>query len=479
MEAYDGFTTKTVGQNYQTIVKEFDETRGLWEEVVYRTVDGIEYVESRKPVEIGTKTSSPIIPTGETSSVKPTPISKPVLTMTLPEKPVAYVESQNGTGNASTTPGPINQVESDPANLLSTESSTKYLYGYGIKNIAINNTTYESSGVFVSKPMTIKGNIVELSLLANEEHPLFDGLGGKASPRMTSVEYYIAYKNSPNANDWHPILPEGQTNVLSERLFFLNSTAKLRFYAKLTEETSVHKNGIKLSTDKWCFTEKGASLQLLEVRDLTAIYTINYTPDPAYYNPWLLKVTDKDAVRRTHTDLFRDGTSANKNVTLSYYPYTDYETINKAETFDANIDVYRPFKVYLQNAQIAISGGKNVDTVLPQANAVVNTPFTKNVTDYKNGINKALNPYSINPDSKYLGFEYKQERNQLVFSETFNRATINGNENEVHGNAEIAVEYEYLETNFRIKIIVRKNSGNNIIMSPRVNDYQIKFKVMK
>lgn len=481
MESYDGFTTKVIGQTYKTTVKEFDETRGLWEEIVYKTVDGVDYVESKKAIDSSTMTI-PAIPSSKVSRVKPTEISKPVLSASIPVKPAAYVEPVAGSTKVNTTPGPVNTIEKIASiSKLSNVTGTKYIYGYGIKNIAINHTTYESSGVFVSKPMTINGNIVELSLLSNEEHPVFDSLNGKASSRMTSVEYYIAYKNNPNANDWHPILPEGQTNILSERLFFTNSTAKLRFYAKLAEaeSTDVYKNGIKLDKEKWCFTEKGSSLQLLEKKDLTAIYTIDYVPDPDYYNPWLLEVTDKDAVRKTQTDVFDNGTATNKSVTLTNYPYVDYGYINGIASYNPNTNNYRPFKVYLQNAQIAVGGGKNVDTILSQSDALADTPFTKNVTDYKDGKELVLKPYSIDPASKYLGFEYKQERNKLIFSESFNRGDIAANESQTHGNAEIAVEYEYLETNFRIKVILRKNSGNSIIMSPRINDYQIKFKVMK
>lgn len=479
MEAYDGFTTKIVEQSYKTVVKEFDEARGLWEEVTYKTVDGLEYIESRKTIGIETPLKTPVIPTGEVPSVKPTPMSKPVFAMSVPKAPVSYVESSYSVASTNTTPGPVSDVADTPANTLAADSSTKYVYTYGLKDIAISHTTYENSGIFVSKPMVIKGNIVELSLLSTEEHPLFDDLSGKASSRMTSIEYYIAYKNNPDANDWHPILPEGETNILSERLFFVNSTAKLRFYAKLAESSSVYKNGIKLAKGKWCFTEKGASVQLLEARDLTAIYTIDYMPEPAFYNPWLLSVKETDAVRRTYTDIFPNGTAANKTVTLSHYPYIDYGYINKATEYNSNVNEYKPFKVYLQKASIAVGGGKNVDTVFPKANASEGSPFTMNVTDYKNSKNVELQSYSIDPSAKYLGLEYKQERNKLVFSETFNRATIVGNEKQSHGDAEIAVEYEYLETNFRIKMIVRKNSGNNVIMSPRVNDYQIKFKVMK
>jgi hypothetical protein len=483
MEQYDGFTTKTVGQSYQTVVREFDEARGLWEEVTYNTIDGIDYVESRTPLpNLGI--TKPTATPNSTTAVPPKPkaVPKPVLSMTPPSTPNAFIDTSATKQDVNTTPGPLGNVNSSPVIQSESEASKpKYIYGYGLKNIAITNTSYDTSGVFVSKPMTVKGNIIELSLLADEEHPLFESISGKASDRMTSVEYYIAYKSNPNMNDWLPILPEDQTDVLCERLFFINSTAKLRFFADLSKQdkTNVYKNGLLMDKAKWCFADKGGSLQLLEARDLTAIYTIDYIPNPVFYNPWILNVKEKGATRKTQTDIFKGGTAANKSITLSQYPFIDYDYINKTKGFNANTDAYRPFNVYLQNGQIAVGGGKNVDSVFPVANSSTGAPFTKNMTDYLKAKDAKLRPYSLDTKNKYSGFEYKQDKNKLIFSETFNLADIAGNESLSHGNATIAVDYEYLETNFRIKIILRKNSGNSVIMSPRINDYQIKFKVMK
>jgi len=380
------------------------------------------------------------------------------------------------------TPGPLPPVASLPSfRDVSSSTDKQYVYGYGIKNIGVEHSTFGDKGIFVSKPMEIEGNVIEVSLLANEVHPIFDTLSGKATDRMTSVEYYLAYDENPSLNDWHPVLPEGQTDIKCERLFFQGLTAVLRFHAKINEPTKtfIYKNGIKMQADKWCFVERGASIQLLEPRDLTAIYTIDYIPDTIFVNPWSINVKEKGAKRVRQIDRFEKGTAYNKNVTLSKYPFIDYDYINAKTTFDSNKDDYRPFEVYLRNGEIAVGNGVNVDTVFPEKHAQAGQPFTLNRTDYKEDTDMKLRPYSTATGKEYRGFEYKQYRNKLIFSETFNRADIHTNVQIAHGNAEIEVQYEYLITKFRLKIILRKNTGNEIIVSPKVNDYQVKFKIMK
>lgn len=483
MEIEQGYKIEEIKDGYKTVVREFNETRGLWEDVVYKVENGIEYVSSRSVIEKPLSKSPGLSPTSIGSApAKPKKVNKPVLDITTPKKPAPFQAEQGQRTVQYNVPGPLPEVQSAPVNRdTASQSERQYLYSYGLKNLSIEHSTFAEKGIFVSKPMVMEGNVIEVSLLSHEEHPLFDSLSGKAADRMTSVEYYIAYEENPSLSDWHPILPETEERVLSERMFFTGLTAKLRFHAKINEpkKTAVYKNGLRLDESKWCFIERGASIQLLEQRDLTAIYTVDYVPDPVFVNPWILNVKEKGAKRVRQIDVFDRGTAYNKTVTLSKYPYTDYEYIQSKPNYNSNTDSYRPFEVYLRNGAIAIGNGKNVDTVFPKVHAPDGQPFTLNRTDYKEGTDLKLQGYSIDPANKYAGFEYKHYRNKLTFSETFNRATINGNEKYAHGNAEIEVQYEYLVTNFRLKVILRKNTGNDIVVSPKVNDYQLKYKIMK
>lgn len=95
-----------------------------------------------------------------------------------------------------------------------------YEYSLGLKNIKAEHVTYPEAEIYVTKPMHVYGNVMEVELDANEEHPVFDTLAGTAIDRQTSVEYYVSYKQKPSQSDWLPLLPRDQKTVSGEKLFF-------------------------------------------------------------------------------------------------------------------------------------------------------------------------------------------------------------------------------------------------------------------
>lgn len=369
-------------------------------------------------------------------------------------------------------------------NMVTSQSKTKYEYLYGIKSLEIKHVQYENKSVYVSKPINVAGNVMQVSLAAIEEHPLFDSLNNKAAERQTSVEYYIASVGTnpnPTLDEWYPILPEDVKTIKSELLMFESArTAELRFPALIgsSQRPVVYRNGLALSEGDWTFADGGTKMRLLIERDQTAIYTIDYTPNAEFYNPWLIDINQNNSQAIKHTQVFENGTNHNKTVVLEKYPYVDYKLINTEETYDQNLSNYTPIKVRLQNASITGPNRATYKEVLPLQGGN-QTVFTKNVTNYKTGHPETLKPYSINPDKAYNGFEYYHEGDKLFFSETFNKADIYTNLQESHGNANIVVEYEYLSSDFRMKIILRRNSTDENTLTPIVHQYTLKFKVMK
>jgi hypothetical protein len=326
---------------------------------------------------------------------------------------------------------------------------------------------------------------MQVSLDAIEEHPLFDELSGAAADRQTSVEYYIASVGtnpSPTLDDWFPILPEDQKVVKSELLIFdTGTTATLRFPALVgsKEAPSVYKNGIKIDSDDWAFASGGYKVQLLTARDQLAIYTIDYTPNAAFYNPWTVDINQKQSTPVKYTQTFDTGTNHNKTVVLEKYPYINYETINTTDGYEPNTNVYVPVKVTLQEAGIIGPNRMTYKQIFPYDGTDKQLVYTKNVTNYKTGIHPEMKAYSIDPESAYNGFEFYQEGDKLFFTETFNNADMYTNAQESHGNAKIQVEYEYLSSDFRMKIILRRNSTDENTLTPVVHEYTLKFKVMK
>lgn len=385
----------------------------------------------------------------------------------------------------SSIPQPPPRPGMKPRHRGKQEAVTRYEYLYGIKNIELKHAQYENKSVYVSKPINVEGNVMQVSLSAHEEHPLFDGLSGAAADRQTSIEYYIApvgTNPNPSPSEWLPILPEGIQTVKSELLLFATArTANLRFPARIgaKEKAVVYKNGLPLTDGQWSFIEGGTGMRLLVEKDPTATYTIDYTPNAEFYNPWQLDIHQQAAQPVRHTQVFEQGTNHNKTVVLEKYPFVNYEIINTTDGYDANLSSYVPIRVRLQEAGI-IGPSRTHFKEVPPLDGSSQYVFTKNVTDYKTGYSEALKPYSIDPDKGlYNGFEYRHEGNKLFFSETFNKANIYTNQQESHGNAKIAVEYEYLSSDFRVKVILRRNSTDENTLTPILHEYTLKFKVMK
>ena len=413
---------------------------------------------------------------------KPKPVAKPVFNMKKPKPPGKFVFNKPKPRKKEVTiPAPPKHPGPQPTFMTEKRKEIKKLeYVIGIRELAIKHKQYEHKSIYVSKPIEVEGNVMQVSLHAVEEHPLFDELNGKAASRQTSVEYYIAYTENPQLHEWHPILPEGQTRVQCELLIFNTArTADLRFpaYVLSDPQPKVYKNGVVLPNEKWAFVNGGRSIQLLEEVDPVSIYTIDYTPNTKLYNPWVLDIYQKGLTRKTMVETFPNGTNHNKTIVLSKYPYIDYEIINQTPDYNPNTHEYKPIQVRLKNASIAGPNRTTFKEVGPyqEGEAV----YTYNVTDYRTGEWKQLRPYSLSPDDRYLVFEYQQDKNKLYFSETFNKADIYTNQEVSHGNAEIEVTYEYLAAQFRVKMILRRNSTNENTLTPIVREYALKFKVMK
>lgn len=353
----------------------------------------------------------------------------------------------------------------------------KYEYIYGIKDLQIRGNEYMDKSIYVSKPLDVDGNVMQVSLEAVEDHPVFDTVTGEASTRQTSVEYYISYVDNPSSEDWHPILPEGQKRILGQLLMFETArTASLRFPALTYEEATMYKDGIKFT--EWSYTAGGTMIQLLTNHVPGSRYTIDYVPNAEIVNPWIIDIHEQGLKIAKHIETFPNGTNHNKTLNLSKYPYVDYEKVNLDGDFDPNTG-YKPIQVRLKNANIAGPDRTTIKQVDPYSGDVSQKVYTKNITDYETKEWKVPKAYSLTKDDLHTAFEYWHEGSKLYFSETFNRAEILTNQEYNHGNAEVEVEYEYLISNFRVKIILRRNGLSSNSVSPMVHEYSLKFKVMK
>lgn len=391
----------------------------------------------------------------------------PSYTPYVPPKPAAPAAPPA----APPEPGPTPTFTYDARQQL-----VKYEYMYGVKDIQIRGNEFAQTNIYVSKPILVTGNVMEVSLTASEEHPVFSSVGGDATDRQTSVEYYIAYTENPSLEEWHPILPEDQTSIRSELLIFDSArTATLRFPA-LAAGATVYQDGIVYTS--WSFTGGGMKVQLLAERKPGSVYTIDYTPNAEITNPWLLDIYSNGLIRMKVTEQFPNGTDHNKTITLSDYPYIDYSQINTVSSFNPNVGSYKPIQVSILNANIAGPSRTTLTQIDPYSGAT-QTAYTYNITDYKTKAWQIPAAYSLDKTAPQPAFQYWHQGNKVYFSETFNKADILSNQDVNHGDGTVSITYEKLVANFRVKMILRRNGSAATSVSPIVYQYGLKFKAVK
>jgi hypothetical protein len=360
-------------------------------------------------------------------------------------------------------------------------------YVYGLKDISLLDKQHEKSSVFVSKPYQVEGNVMQVALNAIESHPSFY-TDGQLQLRQTSIEYYVTHMLNPTTEQWYALLPEEQSTVVNEFLLFDSKrTAYLRFPCNTKKSVNVYCDGVLVDKDDWSFTlSESGTYQIYISKNFNdkACYTIDYTPDNSIRDPWVVDFQMLGAKSSQYINkdgasgqIF-NGTNHNGMVELDYYPYIDYNAIYSTTNYDPNTSAYKPLQVVLEDANI-IAQNKGIHVKVTPYSGVLETgkAYTKNITDY-------LSPdkqYTFRPYDtvSYPIFEYYQSGRDIYFGETFNRSEVVENNGIAHGNATVRVQYQYLVSNVRLKIILRRLDSSNQGITPIVHQYSLKFKVMK
>lgn len=352
-----------------------------------------------------------------------------------------------------------------------------YVYSLGIKDIQATSIQYDEKQAYVTKPLNVTGNVMEIELETAEEHPVFDELNGKALGQQTSLEYYITYKDRPTVTDWIPILPLGEEEVIGERLMpNLNGQCELRFTA-IISSIKCYANGLLMENGTYTIT--GEEALVLNNYNPSTIYTVSYEPNPYRHDPWTFKLSDykKDVKRITET--FTRGTAYNKTLELSYSPFIDLSKIREEEDYNPNTSNYQPIEVFLKNAQIQGPGNTILNEIQPYVPDKEDVAFTYNKTLYEDKSWSDMKNYNLTTQNNYLGFDYYQWGNKLVFTEHFNVPNLPENRHHTHGNADIEVNYDVLVTNFRLKVILRRNTSSSRTATPKLETFKVLFKTIE
>lgn len=374
----------------------------------------------------------------------------------------------------------IDSNPSKPRNMLNDTRDTEsmspdrlYTYSMGISEIRANNNTYEESNAFVTKPIQVHENVLQISLDSVEEHPVFDEISGRANDRQTSVEYYVSMQSNPNLADWIPILPEQTEHIKSERLFFdgVNATTLFPFQISTVE---VFRDGIRLKEEDY-YILNNQQVQLTTInRDV--IYTVNYTPNTFVKNPYLIEVNDYKYNTTRMTEEFPQGTDVNKTITLSHVPYIDREKIIQEENYNPSTSDYKPIEVDIVSSRIQGPNGTLVNYV-PSYKMREGEPYMNNKTLYLDNSWSDMKRYNL--EEGYLGIDYYQYKNKITLAEHINIPMIIENEKETPGTGTIRVSYDALATEFRLKVILRRNTQKEITTTPKLKEYKLNFKATR
>ena len=352
----------------------------------------------------------------------------------------------------------------------------KFEYTYGAYDISFKNKVYHPSSVYVSKPHTTSGNVLQVVLDAKEEHPLFYNEWGEVIKkqdsdkplRRTSVEYYVSAIDNPGISDWHPILPLNQIEIDNELILPENPQlpkAILRFPVDTSKPYTVYKDEEVLHTNHYSFDNNDARIIYIDnnVWSPSSIYTIDYFPlNEAHVIDFSNVATPID-----HTVRFM-GTDRNNTVVLPYHPYVDRGRIEDLS--------YNPVQVTLKGVIDGKRGAITEEirsTRMPHYKPGIAEARLLNITNYYEDDLPVLAPY--NPKDDLPTFQYAHEGRRVYLPETFAHDGPASNYGYSHGNAVITVDYQYLVSGIRMKIILRRTTQADKSISPRVLEYALKF----
>ena len=237
-------------------------------------------------------------------------------------------------------------------------------------------------------------------------------------------------------SDWIPIVPYGLSYIDSEILFIdpMSRKAALRF-AAINDSVNIYKNGILLqkSITNFSYSKQNKTITLTEnAYDPSSTYVASYRIDYSTSSPdeidFLKSNVFLESVKSFNSEngpgeLFTQ-TDANSYVRLSYNPYINPKSVKDAvygqiggTNFIGNYAGYSPVKVQLSDGSYAL-----------------------NITNY------TTSPQKV---------EFYQTNNTL-FTHSGQGIVFNKNI-----NSPFKVYYQYIPSDLRFRIILRKNIASS------------------
>lgn len=347
-----------------------------------------------------------------------------------------------------------------------------YEYSFGIAEVALLNTVYDSSSSYLSRSFSNHKNAFLVELNTTE-----------IKMPNTSIEYSLDLGDKIRI----PILPKSYNSFIDNELLQFagdSLTATVRFDIDMNKGVNVYKNGVQLSPYKYTFTKNTVTLldaQIGEPVDSSTLYTVEY------YALDGAAVSILDKIDSQPFDEIITGTSPNGEIMLKYFPFIEYGIVNDLKNFyydngnyiySGDVNTLLAFSVSdpeirLQVKESALTSLTNIlylDGLAygnTQSTKRVYAPITiyvgehkaRNITNYIDDDQASL---SQNPLGQTT-YDYIQRGNTV----TFGTRIIGKN---------ITVRYNVLVKHIGLEAILRRTSTHDSSITPAIKDMTLFIK---
>lgn len=219
----------------------------------------------------------------------------------------------------------------------------KYEYLLGLREVEIGYQVYYPTSYYESEKFDLQATVSEIQIEVDERHTSFE-TNWENDYRKTSTEWEIDIGNGRRL----PIHPrnitdsnDGIPSVKDERVEFdlLTRKAYTRLGGYYSVVYKLKKNGELIPSNDFTVLRTTGSIPRLEISltgnyfDTSSIYTVDYAVDPSSYSIDILRNFNSELVPAP--EVFTE-VGSNNEITLSKFPFINYEIINSTGLFIKN-----------------------------------------------------------------------------------------------------------------------------------------------